>query len=150
MFRISWTETMGTRNTALITAGLLIALPFRAAGALEDSRHLPEDRQRPYVVVRAEMVKLGWKQFRFKHFEADDFCGGGACKQYPELITCSNKGCELGFFKDGPRRYRVVQVDGDVSRYWTVERIFKPTGLYIKEWFHRRAQSYEGGPYKYD
>jgi hypothetical protein len=133
---------MGIRHITLIAAILMVVVPFCPAGALEGSKLVPADRQRPYAIVRAEMIKLGWKPFPAKHFEGDSFCHHGVCKQYPELFWCiptGASGCHMGFFKDAPRRYRVVQVAGEFPRYWTVERIFRPGAAYTKDWFHRSA-----------
>jgi hypothetical protein len=134
----------------------MLAVPVAEAATLEGSKPEKVIRQRPYAVIwaetaklrgkpyataRARMLKQGWKPFTAKHFEGDSFCADDVCKNNPELIWCNLAGkvaCELGFFKSSPRRYRVVIVDGERPRGWTIISVFSPARDYIHEWFHRR------------
>ena len=98
-------------------------------------------RDKPYAIARARMLKEGWTPFQAKHFDGDSFCADNVCKDNPELLWCMPTGkvsCDLAFFKSSPRRYRIVMVDGEMPRYWTVISVFSPARYYIQNWIHRK------------
>lgn len=125
--------------------GLILIVMFMAmifadhAAALEGSRPVPEGQRRPYAVVRDEMVRLGWKPIRAKHFDYDYYCGKYVCRRYPELLNCSigRTTCEFGFVRGAPREYRMVVTEGEGPRNWKVVRIVKP-GRYDMDAFRGR------------
>lgn len=137
---------MAIRNFC-VTALAVFAVMARLSNvaALEGSRPVPEGQRRPYATVRAEMIRLGWKPIKAKHFDYDYYCGKDVCRQYPELLNCSigHVTCEFGFVRGTSREYRMVVTDGEHPQNWRVVRIIKP-GKYDMDAFRGRP----GEPYQ--
>lgn len=113
-----------------VMAASLAFLPFDAV-AFQAPKQIPEGKQQPYSVLRAEMIRMGWKPFHATHFDYDYYCleGGGICKKFPELLSCSGAGhvtCTFGFYKNNPKRYRVVILNDDFPPNGKVNIISRP------------------------
>jgi hypothetical protein len=132
---------MQNRGVAILMFPLALVVAFAGgAQALEGSNPVPEGKQRPYAVVRAEMLKLGWKPFKATHFDYDSYCADDICKRYPELLDCSCCGvmtCTFGFFKSSPRHYRLVVTQGEEPNRWKVVGAHKPD-KYDMDYFRGR------------
>jgi hypothetical protein len=56
-----------------------------------------------YARMRPQLIRLGFKPAPMAHPSSlrEDFCAGGACRRYPELLSCLSPQCDFMF--TGPR-----------------------------------------------
>jgi hypothetical protein len=98
-----------------------IAAAFAASLSLAQAQAQPlpqlAHRHRPYPVVRAQLLRSGYRLVRFRRGGDSFGCvGDGRCAQYPEAISCSGTGvafCQFAFFRLRDRKYIVVTTAGE-------------------------------------
>jgi hypothetical protein len=97
-------------------AAAFAASLFLAQAQAQPLPQLPHSH-RPYAIVRAELLRSGYRPVRFRHAEDSSGCvGDGRCVQYPEAVYCSGTGlafCQFAFFRSRDRKYIVVTTAGE-------------------------------------
>lgn len=94
---------------------------------------------RPYVEVRKELIALGYRPFKGRHWQTQDACPGLArCSDYPELVYCSGTGiaiCESAFVYRKNNFYIKVFSYGEIKK--KVDQISPATRLDVAHWNSR-------------
>ena len=104
--------------------GTVMATPSQA-------EFMEQFRNQPYDIVRAQLVRSGYRPADLKHDPSDLLCqSGGFCKRYPEVMDCANSSgspCTFAFVRQSSNSYLVVVTKGET--HLTTVFIRRPTKL---------------------